>query len=250
LRKILIAAILSWVAAATALAQEASDLLGKWRFEVAEPDDRRCGASRTLGEMHVTKKITARAYRGSTRVRSVTERCGQVSESDSGFTLRVRDSRVSIEYDNESWTSDSLVFDGERLSGFDSAGTPMEFLRQAAVKSEPAPEELAALETFLQSLKPELSRQIRAEFGQDMLQNLRRTGLTREESVQVATQTVDRMADCVLELARAEILDKNLPIDDVVNGKNRTVLLQPENLDYREIECVYEAALNAGVVIR
>jgi hypothetical protein len=249
-RKI-IAIIACCGAVGVALAQESPDLLGKWSFEVDEADDRRCGASKTVGEMDVRKKITARAYRGLTTVRSVTERCGQVSESESGFTLRVRDSRVSIEYDNESWTSDSLVFDGERLSGFDSAGTPMEFVRQAAVsKNEPAPEELAALETFLQSLKPELSREIRAEFGQDMLQNLRRTGLTREESVQVASQTVDRMADCVLDLARTEVLDKGLPIDDIINGRSRTALLEPENLDYREVECVYEAALNAGVVIR
>lgn len=83
-----------------------------------------------------------------------------------------------------------------------------------------------------------------------MLQNLRRTGLTRDESVQVATQTVERMADCVLDMARTEILEKNLPIDDVINGRNSTVLLQPENLDYREMQCIYEAAQNAGVVIR
>ena len=232
------------------LAQESQELLGKWSFEVKEPDDRRCGASKTVGEMEVRKKITARAYRGLTTVRSVTERCGQVSESDSGFTLRVRDGKVSIEYDEESWTSDSLVFDGDRLSGFDSAGTPMEFVRLATRTSAPEPEELAALETFLQNLKPELSREIRAEFGQDMLQNLRRTGLTREESVQVASQTVDRMAECVLNLARAEILDKEMPIDDVINGRNTTALLDPEKLDYREVECIYEAAQNAGVVIR
>ena len=248
--KTVIVFIIGCCCAGTVLAQGSPDLLGKWTFEVAEPDDPRCGASTMVGEMDVRKKITARAYRGSTTVRSITERCGKVSESDSGFTMRVREDRVSIEYDEESWTSDSLVFDGERLSGFDSAGTPMQFVRLAVTVKEPEPEELAALETFLQGLKPELSREIRTEFGQDMLQNLRRTGLTREESIQVATQTVERMADCVLDMARAEILEKNLSIDDVINGRETTVLLQPENLDYREVECVYEAAQNAGVVIR
>ena len=248
--RIIAAIMLFCCAVGTALAQEPQQLLGKWSFEVDEPDDRRCGASKTVGEMDVRKKITARAYRGLTTVRSVTERCGQVSESDSGFTMRVRDGRVSIEYDEESWTADALVLDGDRLSGFDSAGTPMEFVRMATTISAPEPEELAALETFLRNLKPELSREIRAEFGQDMLQNLRRTGLTREESVQVATQTVDRMADCVLDLARAEVIDKGLDIDDVINGRSAMPLLQPEKLDYREVECVYQAAQNAGVVIR
>lgn len=248
--RILLALALSSLVLTLARAQEQPDLLGKWKFAVEEPDDPRCGPSTMVGEMDVRKKITARAYRGATTVRSITERCGQTSESDSGFTLRVKDNKVSIEYDEESWTSDSLVFDGERLSGFDSAGTPMEFVRQVVAVREPEPEELAALEAFLQELKPELSREIRAEFGQDMLQNLRRTGLTRDESVQVATQTVERMADCVLDMARTEILEKNLPIDDVINGRNSTVLLQPENLDYREMQCVYEAAQNAGVVIR
>jgi hypothetical protein len=245
-----VAVVAACFVVSAALAQEQPDLLGKWTFEVEEADDRRCGASKTVGEMHVTKKITARAYRGATTVRSITERCGQTSESDSGFTLRVRDNRVSIEYDDESWTSDSLEFDGERLSGFDSAGTPMEFVRQVVEQREPEPEELAALDAFLEGLRPELSREIRAEFGQDMLQNLRRTGLTRDESVQVATQTVERMADCVIDMARTEILEKNLPIDDVINGRNSSVLLQPKNLDYREVQCVYEAAQNAGVVIR
>jgi hypothetical protein len=233
-----------------AMAQEQPDLLGKWTFEVDEAADRRCGASKTIGEMIVGKQITARAYRGTTTVRSVTERCGQVSESDSGFTLRFRDGRISIEYDDESWTSDSLVYDGNRLSGFDSAGTPMEFVRTAVASRHPEPEELAALDTFLERLKPELTRELRAEFGQNMLQNLRRTGLTREESVQVATQTVDRMADCVLALAREEVIENDLPIGDIISGASTTVLLEPEKLDYREIECIYEAAQNAGVVIR
>ena len=83
-----------------------------------------------------------------------------------------------------------------------------------------------------------------------MLQNLRRTGLSRDESIQVATQTVERMTDCILAMAREQIVAQSLPIDDILADQNATVLLQPENIDYREIECIYEAAQNAGVVIR
>lgn len=250
MQKALTFLVLSCLLPGFALAQEAADLLGHWTFEIQEADDRRCGASKTLGEMHVSKKITARAYRGTMTVRSVTERCGKVSESDSGFTLRVRERNVSVEYDDESWTSDSLVFGGDRMSGYDSAGTPMEYVRQTMNLPERSETDLAALDEFLDGLVPDLNRELRAEFGQTMLENLRRTGLSREESIQVATQTVARMTDCVIDLARAEIIQKDLPIDDVVNGRNTTVLLQPENIDYRQIECIYEAAQNAGVVIR
>ena len=123
-------------------------------------------------------------------------------------------------------------------------------LLEAVTVSERTPEQLAALDEFLESLAPDLSRELRAEFGQKMLQNLVRTGLSRDESIQVATQTVDRMTDCILDMARNQILERDIPIDDVVQGRNRTVLLQPENVDFREIECIYEAAQNAGVVIR
>ena len=41
-----------------------------------------------------------------------------------------------------------------------------------------------------------------------------------------------------------------MPIDDILADRSATILLQPENIDYREIECIYEAAQNAGVVIR
>jgi len=250
MRKTLTVLVFCLLPPGVGFAQEAADLLGHWTFEIPEAPDSRCGASKTLGEMYVSKKITARAYRGISTVRSVTERCGQVSESDSGFTLRVRDGQVSIEYDDESWTSDSLVFSGNTMSGYDSAGTPMEYVRQSGQLQERTTADLAALDEFLEGLVPDLNRELRAEFGQKMLENLRRTGLSRDESTQVAAQTVARMTDCVIDLARAEILQKDLPIDDVISGRNTTVLLQPENIDYRQIECIYEAAQNAGIVIR
>ena len=238
-------------ATCVALAQEPVDLLGDWTFEVeAADEDPRCGAQKTVGEMHVTKKITARAYRGMTTTQGVSEKCGVVAGDESGFTLRIRGSKVTIEYDNELWTSDSLVLDGDTLSGFDSAGNAMEFVRKAEEPAETSTEDLAKLDEFLQGLAPQFSVELRAEFGRKMLQNLRRTGLSRDESIQVATQTIGRMTDCILAMAREEILAQSLPIDDILADKNATILLQPENIDYREIECIYEAAQNAGVVIR
>jgi hypothetical protein len=239
------------VASSAAFAQQPDDLLGRWTFEVeAAAEDPRCGAKKTVGEMKVTKKVTARAYRGVTTTQGVSEQCGVIDRNQSGFTLRVRDEKVTIEYDNELWTSDSLVLDGDTLSGFDSAGNAMGFVRMVEQPTEVTAADVARLDEFLQGLAPEFSAGLRAEFGQKMLQNLRRTGLSRDESVQVATQTIERMTDCILAMAREEIMAQSLPIDDIIADKNATILLQPENLDYREIECIYEAAQNAGVVIR
>ena len=233
-----------------ALAQQPGDLLGRWTFEIQGEEDQRCGAQKTVGEMHVSKKITARAYRGSTTTQAVTERCGALGRDESGFTLRVRDTKVEIEYDNDLWPSDSLTLDGDTMSGFDSAGNAMEFSRKVEQPPTVSDAELAKLDEFLQGLAPEFSTALRAEFGQKMLQNLRRTGLSRDESIQVATQTVERMTDCILAMAREDIIAQALPIDDLLADQSTTVLLQPENIDYREIECIYEAAQNAGVVIR
>ena len=238
-------------AACTSSAQPQDALLGNWTFEVPSgEEDPRCGPKKTLGEMHVAKKITGIAYRGSTTTQHVTERCGVIGHDESGFTLRARDGQVTIEYDNELWASDALVLDGDTLSGFDSAGNAMEFVRVAGETGELSDADSAKLDEFLQGLAPEFSSAIRAEFGQKMLQNLRRTGLSRDESIQVATQTVERMTDCVLTMAREQIVAQSLPIDDIIAAENSSILLQPENLDYREIECIYEAAQNAGVVIR
>ena len=240
------------LAATFASSTQASDeLLGTWTLEISSADDDpRCGAQQTVGEMNVTKKITARAYRGSVTRQDVSERCNAAGRDESGLTLRVRDAKIEVEYDNELWPSDSLTRDGDTMSGFDSAGNTMTFWRVVEQSAAVSEADLAKLDEFLQGLAPDFTTALRAEFGQKMLQNLRRTGLSRDESIQVATQTVERMADCILSMAREEIIAQSLPIDDILADKNATILLQPENIDYREIECIYEAAQNAGVVIR
>ena len=233
-----------------ASAQDAPDLLGTWTFEVvvAEPD-RRCGQMRTIGEMNVTMKITARAYRGHTRTHHQTEGCGKIGFADSDFTLRIRDNKVTIEYDEEEgWASDTLLLDGKEMTGADAGGIEFTFVKQEEELAVVTEIETTELDQFLDELAPGFNRELRAEFGTKMLQNLRRTGLSREEAKEVATKTVERMTDCVMDLLREEVVAMNIPLEKIRNDQE-SVLMQPEDVDYREIECVYDTALNAGVII-
>ena len=233
-----------------ASAQDAPDLLGPWTFElvVAEPD-RRCGQMKTIGEMNVTKKITARAYRGHTRTHHQTERCGKIGFADSDFTLRIRDNTVTIEYDEEEgWASDTLLLNGREMTGTDAEGTEFTFVKQEAQPIVAAEFDMAELNMFLDELAPGFNKELRAEFGAKMLQNLRRTGLSREEAKEVATKTVERMTDCVMDLVREQAIGMNMPLEKIKQNQ-RSILMQPEDVDYREIECVYDTALNAGVII-
>jgi hypothetical protein len=233
-----------------ASAQDAPELLGTWTFEVAvaEPD-RRCGEMKTIGEMNVTKKITARAYRGHTRTHHQTERCGKIGFADSDFTLRIRDNKVTIEYDEEEgWSSDTLLLDGTEMTGSDDDGIEFKFVKQEVEKVAAADIDMTELNKFLDELAPGFNKELRAEFGTKMLQNLRRTGLSREEAKEVALKTVERMTDCVMDLVREEVVGLNTPLEKIKQNQ-RSVLMQPEDVDYREIECVYDTALNAGVVI-
>jgi len=242
--------LMALVLSGLASAQDAPDLLGSWTFEiiVAEPDQR-CGEMRTIGEMNVTKKITARAYRGHTRSHHQTERCGKIGFADSDFTLRIRDNKVTIEYDEEEgWASDTLLLDGKEMTGADEEGIEFRFVKQEAETVVAVEIDMTELNQFLDELAPGFNKELRAEYGTKMLQNLRRTGLSREEAKQVATKTVERMTDCVMDLVREEVVAMNVPLEKVKQNQ-KSLLMQPEDVDYREIECVYDTALNAGVVI-
>ena len=71
--------LVTFAFAGSSVAQDTPDLLGRWAVETpASGQDERCGEKKTVGEMHVTKKITARAFRGSATAQTVTEKCGVV----------------------------------------------------------------------------------------------------------------------------------------------------------------------------
>jgi hypothetical protein len=83
-----------------------------------------------------------------------------------------------------------------------------------------------------------------------MLRNLRRTGLDSKQARQVAEETIWRMADCVIAMVREDLVAMSLPLDELLNDRRATMLLNPKQLDYREYECIYDTAMNAGVIIK
>jgi hypothetical protein len=204
---------------------------------------------KTIGEMNVTKKITARAYRGHTRTHHQTEKCGKIGFADSDFTLRIRDKKVTIEYDEEAgWPSDTLLFQGNEMTGADADGIDYTFVKQEVETTVVVDIDITELNEFLAELAPGFNKELRAEYGSKMLQNLRRTGLSRDEAKEVALKTIERMTDCVIDLVREEVVAMDIPLEKI-RSNQKSVLMQPEDVDYRDIECVYDTALNAGVVI-
>lgn len=237
-------------AANPAHAQDAPDLLGAWTLDATLPAaDERCGDRSVSGMLSVTKKITARAYRGSTRIMTTTARCrgGSIDESD--FTLRVHDDEVSIEYDNEGWAEETLALEGTKLSGKDAQGNAMEWMKQAE-QDAAAEIDYSKLDEMLVELAPDFRKELRLQFRRNLLLNLERTGLSTKEAEQVADQTLDRMTSCVIDMVREQVTARQVPVDKLFSGQNAYIYFDPKSIDYRKMDCIYAAALNAGVVIR
>jgi hypothetical protein len=233
-----------------AFAQNAPDLVGLWSLEKEESADSRCGASTHVARLDVTKKITGRAYRGRASELRSTADCGVKSLGETSFTLRIRDRAVSIEYDDEAWPPQTFLLDGNVLVGSDEGGAPVEFVRTEA-KTAPAAEiDFGRLDEMLGEMRPELYEQLGNEYGTRMLRNLRRTGLDSKQARQVAEETIWRMADCVIAMVREDLVAMSLPLDELLNDRRATMLLNPKQLDYRKYECIHDTAMNAGVIIK
>jgi hypothetical protein len=236
------------LAAMTSHAQVAPDLLGTWTQNATLPaTDQRCGERTLTGTLSVTKKITARAYRGSARMMVAYRRC-QSSVNESDFTLRVRDDGVAIEYDNEGWTGEMLTLEDTKLAGKDADGSDVEWVKQA--EGESVQIDQAKLDEYLNGLAPEFRKELRLQFRRNLLLNLERTGLSTKEAGEVADQTLDRMTSCVVDMVRDQVAAQHIPVDALISDPNAGVYFNPKAIDYRQVDCIYAAALNAGVVIR
>jgi hypothetical protein len=251
LRRILLTFLLPGLctAAVACRAQDAPDLLGTWIFESSAPArDERCGERTVAGQIEVSKRITARAWRGSARVQETSARCRNVVVDESDFTLRLRDEQVTIEYDKEGWSETTLKFDGTTMTGTAPQGAEATLVRAATTDPTSAEIDYEQLDEFLAGMAPDLKKEMRLEFGRRMLLNLEKTGLTTEEAEQVADQTLDRMTSCVLDMVRDKVIAQAATPGGA--GRAAYVAISPKNIDYRKMDCIYAAAQNAGVVIR
>ncbi len=233
-----------------AAAQNAPNLVGLWTSEKVDSEKGRCGATSVITRLDVTKKITARAYRGSVSTLRTSAECGVTPMDDSNFTLRVRDNYVSIEYDEEGWSSQDLVLKGNMLSGVDEDGAPLQYTRASDRRQRVEQHDFSALDELLAEMRPGLYDELGNEYGTRMLRNLRRTGLDSKQARQVAEETMWRMADCVIAMVREDLVAMSLPMDQLLNSNQARVLLNPKQLDYRDYECIYDTAMNAGVIIK
>ena len=169
---------------------------------------------------------------------------GAISTLDGRFDTR------PVEFDDEAWTSQSFLLDGNALIGSDNEGAPTEFVRAGA---EPVPVEeidYGRLDELLAEMRPDLYDQLGNEYGTRMLRNLRRTGLDSKQARQVAEETMWRMADCVIGMVREQLVSMSLPLDRLVNDSQARILMDAKRLDYRQYDCIYDTALNAGVTIK
>jgi len=240
--------------AGEAAGQEQPDLVGKWTFTATGlPDDPRCGATSGGGEMQVTRKVTARAYRGSIRAYRTTERCGGTSIGESTLTVRVRDNDVSIDYDEEGWAAESLVLDGAVMSGKDEHGVITEWIKQDAIQDQAIPTseaDMAKLEHYLANVEPEIAERLRDYYNEKLQKGLEKTGLNAEQAREITEGTIQRMLSCMLDLVREDFRVEGLSFQEYMRNSNVSLLINPRAVDFRGIECVQDAGQNAGVTIR
>ena len=172
-------------AAAAGQAQDAPDLVGVWTFVgTGFPASPRCGEVMLDGELQVTKKITARAYRGRFDVQETTSKCSSVLARQSGVTLRIKGDKVSIEYDGDGWERDALVLNGAVMTGRRPNGVATTWTKQIATAADVrslTPEEESELDSLFRELEPEFAKELRRRLGRRIQVAIEKSGIAADE---------------------------------------------------------------------
>jgi hypothetical protein len=228
-------------ASCAAIAQEETpDLLGVWTYTVSglEPHPQ-CGAQTQTGELDIYRKITARAQ--------------GINVTESSATIRIKDgNRVTIDYDEDGWEMDILKFEDGTMTGEVGGGVRTHWARvnDQDLDEGPTPQQLAALDVFLEGVEAELNASLGEQYYEKLRKALWSSGLSEEESVQVATKTVERMTTCMLDMMRKSVIEQEIPIERILKEQNVNVVFNPQSVDVRTNTCIQDAAWNAGVPIR
>ena len=240
--------------ASTVAAQEVPDLLGKWTYTVSGLEmHAQCGPSTDTGELIIERKIAARAYRGRERGERSYEKCKGANVMESSATIRFKEGDlVTVDYDEEGWEMKRLRYVDGELTGIAGGGVSSRWVRadQQGEDSGPTPQQLADLDEFLEQVRPELSATLKVEYFENLRRNLWKSGLSSEDSVQVAGVTVERMTSCMIDMMRESVMAQEIPVDQILEQQNVAVIFDPRSVDMRSNTCVQDAAWNAGVPIR
>ena len=234
--------------------EELPDLLGVWSYTVSglEPHPQ-CGAQTQTGELDIYRKITARAYRGNARSEESTEKCQGINFTESAATIRIKDAnRVTVDYDEDGWEMDILKFEDGVMTGEVGGGVRTHWVRlnDEDIEAGPTPQQLADLDVFLEGVETELNTSLSEQYYEKLRKALWSSGLSEEESVQVATRTVERMTTCMLDMMRESVIEQEIPIERILQEQNVNVIFNPQSVDVRTNTCIQDAAWNAGVPIR
>jgi len=241
--------------ACSVLAQdEPPDMLGLWSFEVSGVEAHpRCGEAINTGEMDIYRKIAARAYRANVRAEQSYEKCPGSQFQETTATVRVKDNLITVDYDEDGWSMDRLRLVDGVMTGDNGKGVSTRWER--AVDSTPdddslSEEQLAELEEFLDLVEPRILESLSDEYTKVLQKGLGKTGLEDADAAGVAELTLERMSACMVDMIRKEAITQQVPLGEILKYDSTIRGFNPKGVDFRGLECVDDAFMNAGVRIR
>jgi len=238
---------------AVARAQDTHDLVGEWAFTGSGfPTSDRCGDVMLSGRLLVTKKITVRAYRGKFDVRETTSKCRSVLARSSEVTLRIKGDKVSIEYDDDGWESDSLVLSRSEMTGKRSNGVETLWIKQthASDVRSLTSREVSELDELFRALEPDFAAELRRRLGRRIRAAIEKSGVDSKKAKVMSDQTLNRMAACAVVSLKKQVRAKPESLEQILVRGRYAPAINPRSVDYAKMECIQAAALNVGVIIR
>ncbi len=235
-------------------ANELPDMLGTWTFEVEGIDSHpQCGEGILKGVMDVERKVTPRAYRGTVRTENAFENCEASMLSQSTVTVRVRDAdTITVSYDEEGWPPNKLFLKDGVMTGTTQDGLTMRWRRDdGGADIRPTEQQLADLYAFLEKIEPQVSSSLH-DFYYEMISKAlaRGAGLKTDEAREVTGTMVGHMTDCMMDQVRRSALAGQIPVSQIMQGRNATLMFDPQAEEFIGDECVENAASNAGIRLR
>jgi len=250
----LIFAILSSCLISAAMAQEAPDMTGVWNYTVSGLEAHpRCGEAIETGEVNINRKVAARAYRANVRAERSYEKCPGSQFQESTATVRVKENLITVDYDEEGWSKHRLRLVEGVMTGDDGKGVSTHWVR--AVDTGPdndslSEEQLAELEEFLGLVEPRILESLDDEYAEVLQKGLGKTGLEDSDAADVAELTLERMSSCMVDMIRQEAITQQVPLGEILKYDSTMKGFNPKGVDFRGLDCVDDAFMNAGVRIR